>query len=322
MQIKEIINPGEKAKYSKIANEIGNIFNSLEWLIIFGDRIKLFGIYEDDGKLVGGFCLYEEKRIGLKIYRNPPFTPYVGPFFKLEAQNPVSIMNKWKEVLTLMARAINALPHSILSISLNKNVIDAQPFIWAKFKVIPGYTYILDLKKSIEDIFKEMSVERRNDVSKAIRDGLIVRQVDDFKIVKSLILKTLSRQEVTVNKYYLDKILFEFIKKDNSFALVTFDKERPIATTFCIYDKKMAYYLLGGYDYEGKHHGAGALSMWGAIKHARSLGLKHFDFEGSMVPQIERYFRGFGGKLIPYYRINKAKLLLEIILKFFKRELF
>lgn len=57
-------------------------------------------------------------------------------------------------------------------------------------------------------------------------------------------------------------------------------------------------------------------------KHAKNLGLKYFDFERSMIPQIERYFRGFGGQLTPYYRINKAKLPFEILLKFFKRESF
>ena len=44
-------------------------------------------------------------------------------------------------------------------------------------------------------------------------------------------------------------------------------------------------------DSKNKHHGAGALSMWGAIKCAKDLGIKYFDFEGSMVAQIERYFR-------------------------------
>jgi hypothetical protein len=62
--------------------------------------------------------------------------------------------------------------------------------------------------------------------------------------------------------------------------------------------------------------------MWESVKHAKDLGLRYFDFEGSMVPQIETYFRGFGGRLTPYYRINRASLPIEIILKFFKRRLF
>ena len=89
-----------------------------------------------------------------------------------------------------------------------------------------------------------------------------------------------------------------------------------------MYDKITTYYLLGGYDFENKHHGAGPLVIWESIKYSKEIGLKYFDFEGSMVPQIEKHFRGFGGKLTPYYRINKARLPLEILLKFLKRELF
>jgi len=322
MQVKQITTQGDKIKYSKIADEIGNIFNNLEWLNIFGDRIKLFGIYEDNEKIIGGFCLYEEQKIGLKIYRDPPFTPCVGPFLQITAQSPVTIMDRWKEVLDLMAKCIDSLSYSIISISLNKTIIDTQPLIWKKFKVIPGYTYILDLGKPIENILNEMSKERRNDISKAMKNNLIVKQTNDYNLIKSLALKTFSRQNKKINKTYLNKILFEFANSSNSFAFVVLRNNDLIAGIFCVYDKNTAYYLLGGYDSEIKHRGAGALAVWEAIKYAKSIGLRNFDFEGSMVPEIERYFRGFGGKLTPYYRINKARLPLEIILKFFKRGLF
>ncbi|MFZ0035415.1 MAG: GNAT family N-acetyltransferase, partial [Sedimentisphaerales bacterium] len=246
----------------------------------------------------------------------------MGPFLEVKAKNPVAVMDMWKKVLSLMADFIESLSYSIISISLNKNIGDTQPFIWKKFKVTPGYTYLLDLSKSIDDIRTEMSAERKNDINKAMRDGLIVKQVKNFEIVKSLVLKTFLRQNLTVKRYYLDKILFEFASDVNSFAFATYREDNPIAVSFCVCDKETAYYLLGGYDYEKKHHGAGALATWEAIKYAQQLGLKYFDFEGSMVPQIERYFRGFGGQLTPYYRVNKAKLPLEMLLKFFKRDRF
>jgi len=159
MKIEEIKNPKDKIKYSELANEIGNIFNSLKWLKIFENKTKLFGIYENGGKLVGGFCLYEERKLGLKIYQNPPFTPCIGPILQMRAQNPVTIMDRWKEAMSLMAGTIDGLPYSVISISLNKNVIDAQPFIWRKFKTIPGYTYILVLEDSVKDIQERMSKE-------------------------------------------------------------------------------------------------------------------------------------------------------------------
>ncbi len=322
MIVKEVVTIEDKIRYNQVAKEVGNIFNTVDWLNMFENKVKFFGIYERNDKLIGGFSLYKENKFGFRICRNPPFTPYIGPFLQIEAKNPVSIMSKWKEVAGLISQAIEKLSYSIVSTSLNRNIIDTQPFIWRKFKVIPGYTYILDLNKSIKDIWEEMSPERRNDINKGIRDGLVVRQIDNFEIVNSLVIKTFSRQEKKINGYYLNRILFNFANNTNSFAYAAFRDSVPLSAALCVYDKNTAYYLLGGYDYENKHHGAGALVIWESIKYAKSIGLKEFDFEGSMVPQIERYFRGFGGRLTPYFRVNKAKLPLEILLKFVKRELF
>lgn len=318
----ERLNEKNKENYEKMAINEGVIFNRLSWLKMFNDKVQIYGIYDKGNNLIGGFHLYKQKKFAFTIYRNPPFTPTIGPFLEIKAKNPVVIMNKRKEILSLMADFFKKLSYSVISISLNKNIIDTQPFIWRKFKVIPGYTYIIDLEKSTHDIRKEMSAVRRNDINKALRDGLIVKYNDNLKIIESLVLKTFLRQNKKTDQYYLNKVLFEFANKNNSFNFATFQNNKPIAIVFCVYDKSTAYYLLGGYDSKNSHHGAGALAIWEAIKFAKKLGIKYFDFEGSMVPQIEKYFRGFGGKLIPYYRINKAKLPLEILLKFYRRELF
>jgi len=320
MEIKKI-KGDEIEKYRKIAFSYGSVFNTYEWLEMFNNLV-LYGIYDRGDNLIGGFHLYKEKKFGLTIYRNPPFTPFVGPFFKIDARNPVNILNKYREILSVIAEFLDKLDYSIVSIFLGRHIIDTLPFIWKKFKVIPGYTYILDLKKSLDDLYNRMSVERRNDINKAVRDNLVIRKIYDYDIVKSLVLKTFSRQKKDINRYYLDRVLFNFANNSNSFAFVTFSEEKPISAVFCVHDKTTAYYLLGGYDDKLKHHGAGALAIWEAIKYSKKLDLKYFDFEGSIVPQIERYFRGFGGILTPYYRISKAKLPLEIILKFYKRELF
>ena len=321
MLIKQI-SDSDNLQYNDLATKYGTFHNTIDWLKIFGDKTVIYGIYDKGNNLLGGFCIYKEKKFGLSVYRNPPFTHVMGPFLRIQAQNPVAIMNLWKKVLSSIVDFIEDLSGSIVSVTLNKNIVDTQPFIWRKFKVTPRYTYILDLSKSTDDLRKRMSAERRHAMNKAIKDGLVANMVESYDTVKSLILKTFSRQKIALNEYYLDKILFEFANKDNSFAFVTYKDGRPTAASFCIYDKDTAYYLIGGYDYESKHQGAGALAMWQSIEEAKKLGLKYFDFEGSMVPQIERYFRAFGGELKVYYRVHKAKLPLEILLKFFKREFF
>ena len=312
----------DEVKFDELALSYGSLFNTSRWTGIFGARIRRYGIYNDGGELIGGFIVHCERKFGLSVYRNPPFTPSIGPFLKVEATNPVAIMDVWKKALSLMAEQIERLGFSVVSIALDKNVIDTQPFIWKKNKVVPEYTYVLDLSKDLDDIIGEMSSERRKNVNKGLKDGLAVRRVSNYREIKSLVNKTFARQDMKIDQYYIDKVLFEFADDSNSFAFYAVSGDDPIACCFCLHDRHTAYYLLGGYDSERRHHGAGALSMWEAIKNAKSLGLRHFDFEGSMIPPIETYFRGFGGRLTPYYRINKGLLPIEILLKFFKRQLF
>lgn len=322
MNISELGTSEEKARFNNLALTYGTIFNTTGWAALFGDRTKCYGIYNRGKEVIGGFSAYQEKRLGLSIYRNPPYTPAIGPFMEVTAENPVSVMDTVKEVLTSVAGFMESQPYAVISCSLNCGIRDVQPFIWKKFKVTPYFTYIIDLANTVDILWKKMSGERRKNVSKGIKDGLMTRSIDDLGVIKTLVMKSFKRQGKRPYERYLDRIFFDFATKDNSFAFATFAGDVPIASVFCVYDRNSAYYLAGGFDSERKHHGAGAMAMWEAIKFAKNLGLRFFDFEGSMSPQIEKYFRGFGGSLTPYYQINKAKLPLEVILKFYKREFF
>ncbi|MDQ7786439.1 MAG: GNAT family N-acetyltransferase [Thermodesulfovibrionales bacterium] len=312
----------EEPVFNKLARSYGTIFNTIEWTGIFDTSITRYGIFSDGGEMIGGFIIYRERMFGLSVYRDPPYTPMIGPFLRVDASNPVAIMSRWKDAVDAMANLIERLPYSIVSLSLNTVLVDTQPFIWKKFKVTPVYTYILDLTMPLDELLKRMSNERRKNIQKATKDGLSVKEVTNYEDIASLVLKTFARQNQQINTEYMRKILFTFANRNNSYAFVTLKENLPVACSFVIHDDTTAYYLLGGYDNELKHHGAGALSMWEAIKQAKQLGLQRFDFEGSMLPHIERYFRGFGGTLKPYFRINKARILYEIVLKFIRRELF
>jgi len=309
-------------KYFQLAKEYGTIFNSSEWLSLFGDRVRILGIYNDKNDLIGGFHLYTEKKLGLTVCRNAPFTTHCGPFLKVSARNHVAVMDMWKKALRCMAEYIEDMRIAVLSIALDTAVVDTQPFIWKKNKVMPRYTYIIDLNLSMDAILENMSSERRNDLRKGEKTGISVNMNADYRIVQSLVNQSFSRQNMVVNNKYLEDILFRFADSNNSFAYVAEDDNRPIAAAFCIYDRRTAYYLLGGYAHENRHRSAGPLVCLEAIKHAQRIGLKTFDFEGSMIPRVESYFRGFGGKITPYYMINKAILPIEIILKCLKREFF
>jgi lipid II:glycine glycyltransferase (peptidoglycan interpeptide bridge formation enzyme) len=224
--------------------------------------------------------------------------------------------------MQLLANFFEELSYHILTIYFPSEFVDMQPFIWKRFKVVPYYTYIIDLAESISVIEEKFAPERRNDIKKAIKDGIICRKENCPEIVKKIALNSFARKEKNIDLKIFDKVLFEFSDLENSMTFISYKNEIPIAAAFCIYDKEKIYYLIGGYDNEFKHQGAGALALYSAIRYAKELGIHYFDFEGSMIPEVEKYFRGFGGVLTPYYSINKAILPLEIALKLFRRSVF
>ncbi|MBU2650556.1 MAG: GNAT family N-acetyltransferase [Bacteroidetes bacterium] len=309
--------------YFRLAEEHGSVFNTRAWLEIYDQRnLKVFGIFDKGGLLTGGFQIYQARRAALSFYRNPPFSPHIGLFYENRSVNPAKAQSAEKNMLTAVAAFLKRLPWQVLSVALPVGFIDAQPFTWDKFKVVPGYTYRLDLTVPVEETYREMMPERRNDISKAVKDGIEVTEVSDMAVVEALVQNTFERQSKSLDKLHLGRILRNFPGQGNSFAMVAFQDGKPLATCFCIFDGKTVYYLLGGYDSQNRHKGAGALAIWKSVEKAESINRLVFDFEGSMVPWIERYFRGFGGRLTPYLTINRASMPLEIFLKFIKRDIF
>ncbi len=311
----------DRQAYDALALSVGSVFDTTGWTRAFGSGITHYAICERGGAMVGGFCTYRTSVLGMSVLRNPPFTPSIGPFLKT-CGGATSRLDAWKEAIGAMAAHVGEMGFSLISFSLSREVVDTQPYIWNKFKVTPGYTYVLDLQRAYEELWADVSKKHRHDINKAAKDGLEVRQVPDPSIVRALVLKTFGRQGKKIDSGPLDAVLSGFATPENSFSFATFAGDTPIAGTFFLHDRTTCYALLGGYDHERRHHGAGALTDWEGLRHAQRLGLKYFDFEGSMVPAIERYFRGFGGRLTPYYRVHKARLPIEVVLKFYKREIF
>ena len=316
------IDSSSRDAYDALASEFGRVFYRRSWAENFGTTLRQVGIFDDHNLLVGGLHYVEERVAGFKFIRNPPFTPVIGPFMRVKSQNPVALLESKRKVLEAVADFFACQRRAIVSVALDYQVADGLAFQWRGFKTSPRYTYRIELNQTKEQIFKNFSQARRNDISKAIRDGLTVERSRDLQSVSKLVQETFIRTSGRLNAEVLQAVLRRYAKPENSFAFIVRQHDRPIAATFIIHDQGTAYYLLGGYDSEHSHHGAGALAVSESIIAASEMGLQIFDFEGSSIPPIERFFRGFGGQLTHHFIVSRAWFPLEVLLKYKKRNLF
>ena len=142
----------------------GTVFSSEQWLNLFDSKIQRYGIYNDGLELIGGFFIYCDKKFRFSIYRNPPFTPELGLFFKLDTEKNANKISAQKNILFEISTIFNRLPYSIISFSFNQQFNDMQPFIWNNFKVIPQYTYIMNLSKGVDEMWNGFTNERRKNI--------------------------------------------------------------------------------------------------------------------------------------------------------------
>ena len=309
--------------YLNLVKQYGGIFHQPEWLKLFDDeQMRIAGIFDNDHKIIGTFYFSLSKKLFFKHLKTTPFNPNCGLIFYNRTSNKSNALSFEKKIHHHIINYLNQQKAHLITLALPCEITDTQPYFWNNFKVVPFYTYMIDLKQDENQLLTSCSAQRRNDLKKANKEGIVALQTYDYNEVLNLVLKTFKRKSTAVNQTLLHKILFSFANEHNSFAYVAYQNGIPIAASFCIHDSQKAYYLLGGYDDKAGSSSGGALSLWNCISHAKQAGLQKFDFEGSMIKEVEKYMRGFGPELYPCYMITRAILPLELALKFIVRNRF
>jgi len=305
-----------RTEFSNFKHNSTTYSTSKEWLKIYGEELEIVGIFDEGKNLIGYFFLYLGTSLGQPFGITPPYTQHIGLTFKHSATNKATINSLFKQLHEeIVAYLINK-KLMLFNIVFPTQFFDAQPYLWNDCEASLKYSYHIDLKPSIETIESNFSSERRKNISKAKKDGLEVKLSYNFPLLYEMTYTTLALKKADSNSEILRNLFFDYATEENAFGFITYKDNKPSAMVFMLKDVQAAYYLFGSYDKENQHEGAGALAMFSAIEHAKKQGLSTFDFSGSMIPSVEKYFRGFGGELIPMMQIvkasNKGKMLLRL----------
>lgn len=299
------------------------IWANKKWLSIYGDKLNLVGIYKDETQMIGGFFYLKIKKFGFDFIKLPPYTPHCGLFYLNDSKNQSSRNSFSKDVVNEVCRYFTAHKSALTILAFPTSITDMQPFIWDKYKVVPNYTYRINLQKPLEDIKSHFDSKNRNVINKAIKEEVEVKSNDLTKeMLFDFFTTNLSATGANIYPEILRKIVFGFSDESNTFHFSAYKNGTLLGVVMCIYDRKSCYYLLGSVNKQSGVAGVNNLLVQHSIEKAQQLGCEVFDFEGSMLKGVEKFFRSFGPEMYPYFTANKAKLPIEMLLKFKKRELF
>jgi hypothetical protein len=294
----------------------GTLFSTSGWLVASGQDFSIYGVMQK-GRLVAGIPVAHRKLpMGVLSAEHPPLSPYLGVLHEPGEAKYVKRITKEKEIHRAVAAKLKQ-DFGNVRFNFHPGETDLQPFVWEGYKSEVRYTYRMPLD-DLTRIWDDMEKRRRNDIHRAERDGVSVEKTTHFEGFFSLVEKTFERQQMHAG-FRESALRYNELLSRTGQSQIFIAKDAdgsPIAGVYLVWDQHRAYYLLGGYDPEKGHTGASAIAMWEAIQFASNeLNLTEFDFEGSMIPAVEQFFRKFGGTLTPYYSVSWSTPIFDLVLQ-------
>lgn len=297
-------------KSTKITN---SIFEEEWWLdAVAPQEWHIIELKDKNGIVYARFPYCEGKKFGQKMIGKPVLTQTLGIYIKDTGAKTTKRLSREKEIIT---EIINKLPgkvsHDFYLDSNNKYFL---PFYWRGYHITPSISYRINNLKDEKEIWSGLKENIRTDIKKAqkqliIRDDLSIEELINIQV------KTFKRQKRSLpyDPQIIRNIDDAACQRGQRKLLCAVDsQERIHAAAYFVFDERRCYYLIGGGDPELRNSGAGALLVWEGIRFASTVS-EVFDFEGSMVEDIERFFRGFGGEPTVYYRVSRMKGYLGLL---------
>jgi len=310
----------KKDKYIKLCEEEDiPVFLQYWWLdAVCGKECWDVVLVEKGGIVWGALPYYYIKTIvGLALVM-PKLTQFIGPWIRYpQGQKYASRLSHEKEI---MQRLIRKLPkYVVFKQNFHHSFTNWLPFYWEGFEQTTKYTYLISGGITKDVAWNMLSKDTRSRVRGAYSD-LEITESNSLRTFFEINKLTFKRKEIDIpySFEFLEKI-DEAVRRNNSGAILVAkdSKDKIYAACYLIWDKKEVFYLAGGFDPELKTSGAMSLLIWKAIQLALDQG-KSFNFEGSMLESVEKFFRGFGSRQKRYFRISKTKSLVLKVRYFIK----
>ncbi|MCX7778749.1 MAG: aminoacyltransferase [Patescibacteria group bacterium] len=298
MEIKEI---KEKEVWQTFISsfEMAPFLQSWEWGDFqesLGRKIWRLGFFKND-QLIGITLLI---RMLLPIKKSYLYCPR-GPILRENNIETIKIffrkindLAKKENIIFLRFEPLDNFQVSIFNFSFKK-INDLQP----------SKTILLDLTKSEKEILENMHPKTRYNIKLAEKKGVRIKigqSEEEIEIFLKLLSQTAQRDRFQTHPFNYYRKMFRL---DKNFIKLFFAEYQGkiIAGNLMIFFADTATYLHGASDHQHRNVMAPYLLHWTAIKEAKRLCLKYYDFWGideKKWPGVTRFKKGFGGEIKEY----------------------
>lgn len=258
-------------------------------------------------------------KYGMKLYKIENTFQMVRGGIWIDYKKYDSIGKRERHLIDIVNQVIDRLPYyDNLSVAFDLDFTDWTPLYWRGFAQTTYYTYVMEPKdygRKEEALFNSFQKQRKKNIKRAEQLYTVDCELtgsEFYEFLNAVYAEKGKKLSYSAEQFHrLDKALEEH---DASKIYRAKDKNgNTVAVSYMICDKERWYHMFGTFKQEAR--GAKELLSWSGMKEC----MKHniiYDFEGSMIPGVSEYNRGFYVKKVPYYCIfndsNKMKVLKSI----------
>ncbi|MCB0569847.1 MAG: GNAT family N-acetyltransferase [Phaeodactylibacter sp.] len=273
-------------------------------------------IVRNGEQMVGAMPYFLKHKGPFRYLTMPHFTKHLGPCL-LPEFSALKFEHKFYTELACQLPKVHAIHQD-----LHPDVANWLPFYWLGYRQTTRYTYHICLSEGLDKVQEGFNRNIRRNLRKAEQE-LQVHHALGPEQFYDINRQSFVRQGIAIP---YSKALF--LRHDAALAAhqrrqifcATDGQGNIHSAAYLIWDARASYYHLSGDAPAGRLSGAGILLVWEAIRFTHKvLGLPVFDFEGSMMPQVEAIRRQFGARQVPYSRVWKYNSRLFQLLDQAKR---
>ncbi len=227
-----------------------------------------------------------KKKWGVYYLYQPYFTQRLGVFSLSDNISNIKI-NKF----------LSRVPKKFLHV----NICTMQKPTTSKFMVYTRPNYELKLSNHIPELLKQYSKNTIRNIKKAKKNGLKLSSSIPFADI--LMETPLTNNNPRKNQKLIKKVVEKAISLEKGKTFGVYDGTGNLLSgSFVLLDKNRLIYLFSRNSDKAYKSGSSHLLVDKIIgQHAGNN--KVFDFEGSMVPGVARFYKGFGAEKREYYQL-------------------
>lgn len=278
-------------------------------------KLKMLLLYYY-GELAAGLIFYEKKHYKyIKAAYSPnlntsvPFGHiYIKKQDSLRAQE--QLMEKFVEEITNIISQEN---YVNFTLCLHPEISDIREFIWGGWKVIPRFTYILNLEEIRRKGLSEFVGKKIRNIIKNTNQTLIIKPISakDFYLCYRDTYERQGKKPAKTKEYFskLEKI-------NNISFLGAFENDELSSGIVVCESGEAAYFITSGsinkyYNNNGVTH---LLYHYiGELLKKDGQKIKIFDFVGANTKNVSHFKANFNPKPVSYFMVKKQKIIVKLI---------